>query len=230
MTPVEIGRALDAAESALAAGRRLDGTGFWKAVAAVKRDPALVEAHAERIGRIDRAAFERWALLALPAATGTALMVAGTAAGLLLVLWGYYVEAPWNGLLLLAGTVITMVTTHGLAHLVVGRMGGMRFTHWFVGTIRRPQPGVKVDYESYLRVPARRRAWMHASGAVVTKAVPFLALGPAFVMPAPWWATALLLVVGVVQIATDALWSVKASDWKKYRREMEVARRASVGR
>lgn len=225
MTRQDIEQALTAAETAVAAGRGVDGTGFWKAVSAVKADPALVEPYAERIARIDRDAFERWAPFKLPRAAGTAIMAAGTAAGLLLVLWGYYVEAPWNGWLLLAGTGVTEATTHGLAHLVTGRAFGMRFTHWFVGSVRRPQPGVKVDYATYLRTPARRRAWMHASGAVVTKTIPFLALGPAFVMPAPWWTTTLLLLLGVGQVATDLLWSVKSSDWKKYRREMSFARR-----
>jgi hypothetical protein len=225
MTRQDIEQALMAAETAVAAGRGVGGTGFWKAVSAVKADPALVEPYAERIGRIDRAAFEPWALFKLPGAAGTAIMAAGTAAGLLLVLWGYYVEAPWNGLLLLAGTGVTEATTHGLAHLFTGRVFGMRFTHWFVGSVRRPQPGVKVDYATYLRTPARRRAWMHASGAVVTKAIPFLALGPAFVMPAPWWTTTLLLLLGVGQVVTDLLWSVTSSDWKKYRREMSFARR-----
>ena len=41
-----------------AAGVR--GTGFWKAVAAVKRDPELVARFAKRIAVVDRAAFERW--------------------------------------------------------------------------------------------------------------------------------------------------------------------------
>jgi hypothetical protein len=36
-----------------------------------------------------------------------------------------------------------------------------------------------------------------------------------------------LLALGVIQIATDLLFSVKTSDWKKFRREMEFARRAS---
>ncbi len=45
----------------------------------------------------------------------------------------------------------------------------MRVIYWFVGTIRRPQPGVKVDYASYLRAPPRQRAWMHASGAIVVE-------------------------------------------------------------
>ncbi|NNF70410.1 MAG: hypothetical protein HKN01_11625 [Acidimicrobiia bacterium] len=61
---------------------------------------------------------------------------------------------------------------------------------------------------------------MHASGAVLTKLIPFFALGPALVMEAPWWTTALLVLLGVGQIVTDIVWSTKASDWKKYRREL----------
>ncbi len=212
--------ALEAAEASVAGGGGVGGTGFWPAVNAVKRDPALVETHADRIARIDRAAFERWALLTVPVAVGTALMVVGTLAGLGLVWWAYGADRPWNGLLLLAGTGATMTTTHGLAHLAVGWSSGMRFTHWFIGTIGRPQPGVKVDYATYLRTPARRRAWMHAAGAVMTKLVPFFALPPALVMDAPGWTVGILVVVGIGTIVTDVLWSTKSSDWKKFRREM----------
>jgi hypothetical protein len=212
--------ALEAAEASVAGGGGVGGTGFWPAVNAVKRDPALVETHADRIARIDRAAFERWALLTVPVAIGTAIMVVGTLVGLGLVWLAYEADRPWNGLLLLVGTGATMTTTHGLAHLAAGWSSGMRFTHWFIGTIGRPQPGVKVDYATYLRTPARRRAWMHAAGAVMTKLVPFFALPPALVMDAPGWTVAILVVVGIGTIVTDVLWSTKSSDWKKFRREM----------
>jgi hypothetical protein len=221
--PHEIEAALGRAEAATAGGGGVGGTGFWKAVGAVKRDPTLVEEHAGRIGRIDRRAFENWALIKIGAAVGTTLAVLGTVAGLMLVLAAYYTDDPWNGVLLVAGTGVTMVTTHGLTHLAVGRLFGMRFTHWFVAGFRAPQPGVKVDYASYLRVPARRRAWMHVSAPIVTKVIPFLALGPALVIPVAWWATATLVVIGLVQIATDLAFSTKTSDWKKYRREMSYA-------
>ncbi len=223
MTREEIERSLDAAEQAVRAGAGLSGTGFWKAVGSVKRDQALIEAYRTRIAEIDRAAFESWALFTVPAGVGTAVMVAGTLAGLGLVWAAYTASELWAGLFLLAGTAITLVTTHGLAHLVVGSAVGMRFTHWFVGSIRRPQPGVKVDYASYLATPARSRAWMHASGAVISKAIPFFALGPALVIGVPGWVTGLLIVVGIAQIVTDAVWSTKASDWKKFRREMSYA-------
>jgi len=219
----DIEQALARAEEAVGRGDGLAGTGFWRAVAAVKADPRLAADHGRRIAAVDRAAFERWALLTVPLGVGTAVMVAGLAAGLVAVGYAYAAAPPANGILLLLGTVVILVTTHGLTHLAVGRLFGMRFTHWFIGSVARPQPGVKVDYESYLAAPARRRAWMHGSGAVTTKLVPFLLLGPAVVIPAPAWATAALLVLGVAQIATDLLWSVKSSDWKKFRREMSYA-------
>lgn len=223
MERAEIESRLDRAEKAVQEGSGLSGTGFWSAVGAVKQDPSLADSYRMRIAAIDRAAFEAWALFTVPAAVGTAVMVVGTLVGLAFVWAAYGASDLWAVLFLLAGTGITLVTTHGLAHLVVGRAFGMRFTHWFVGTLSRPQPGVKVDYATYLATPARARAWMHASGALVTKAIPFFALGPALVIGVSGWVTALLVVIGVVVIVTDVLWSTKASDWKKYRREMSYA-------
>jgi hypothetical protein len=65
---------------------------------------------------------------------------------------------------------------------------------------------------------------MHASGAVATKLAPFLVLALASRVDAPGWSIAVLWVVGIGQIVTDVLFSTKASDWKKVRRELAVAR------
>jgi hypothetical protein len=62
---------------------------------------------------------------------------------------------------------------------------------------------------------------MHASGAIVTKAIPFLLIPVALVMPAiPTWVPLILLGLGMIQIVTDVVWSTKSSDWAKFRREM----------
>jgi len=220
MTHDEVEAALDRAEAALVRDEGLAGTGFWKAVAAAKRDRAIAEEVAGRVGAIDRGAFENWALITVPATVGTVLMTVGTLGGLALVWWAYSADSPLNGFLLLAGTVVTLVTTHGLAHAVVAAAGGMKVSHWFIGTLKRPQPGVKIDYSTYLLAPAVARARMHAAGAVMSKLVPFFALAPAVVMDAPAWTVWVLLILGIGQIVTDVLWSTKASDWKKYRREM----------
>lgn len=216
---------LAGAERAVAGGESLADTGFWRAVAEIKRRPELVERYGERVAAIDRRAFEQWALVTLPIGSGTALSAALTAAGLGAVGGAYYLEEPWNWLLFGAGTTLLLVSTHTLGHLIAGGAMGMRFTHWFVGQIRRPQPGVKVDYATYLRTPARRRAWMHAAGALTTKAVPFALLPAALAADLPAWVPWLLGAAGAVMVATDLLWSTRASDWKKFRREMRYARR-----
>ncbi|MDE0234214.1 MAG: hypothetical protein OXM62_04345 [bacterium] len=213
--------AFSVSERAVAEGRGLAGTGFWKAVGAVKRDPDLIDRYASRIAVIDRRAFLGWALFSVGAGVGTALMAVATLGGVALVVWSHGLPDPWNGLVMLGGGGgVLVTTTHGLGHLAVGRLAGIRFTHWFVGSASRPQPGVKVDYDTYLRAGPRSRAWMHASGALVTKVVPFVLLGLVLAGDFPSWAAWLLAAQGVLQIVTDALWSVKLSDWKKFRREM----------
>lgn len=202
---------------------RLGGSGFWKVVTAVKKDPQLVTEFGDRIASIDTEAFRRWALLTVPLRLGTVAAVAGTLIGLLLVGLSYSTPDPSNGVLLLAGMGVLLVTTHGLAHLLVGRLVGIRFTHWFIGTLGRPQPGVKTDYVTYLDAGAKQRAWMHASGAIVSKIVPFALIPAALAAGVPSWSTVLLVVVGVASVLTDAAWSTKFSDWKKFRREMAIA-------
>jgi hypothetical protein len=214
---------LDEAEATVASGGSVAPSGFWSAVTAVKRDPALVDAYADRMGRIDRAALKNWALLTLPLWLGTVVAVGATLIGLVLVAWAYSLQGNTAAFALLAGLGIVLVSTHGLAHLVTGSLMGMRFTHWFVASVRRPNPGVKVDYATYLRASASSRAWMHASGAIVTKILPFAFIGAALAADVPTWALVVLILTGIVVMVTDVFWSTKASDWKKFRREMRFA-------
>ncbi|HEY7564970.1 MAG TPA: hypothetical protein VIA81_08600 [Acidimicrobiia bacterium] len=225
MERATIERILSDAEASLTAGGPIDlkRLRFWSAVEAVKRQPALVNAYADRIGAIDRGAFERWVLLRIPIPVGNTLSIVVSLAGLALIGWAYRLTSLAQALALLAGTVIVMTATHGLTHLVVGAANGIGFTAWYVGAFARPTPGVKIDYASYLRASPTRRAWMHGSAALVTKLVPFLSLGAGWAMSAPGWAMALLGVIAIGQIVTDILWSTKSSDWKRFRREMALA-------
>lgn len=220
VTAPAIEESLDRAEIAVAAGEGLAGTGFWAAVAELKREPDLVETYADRVAAIDEAAFRNWALLTIPIGAGTILAVVAVLIGLALVGWAYGLEGLVAVVVFYSGFVALLAATHGLGHLLVGWSMGMRFTCWFVGEMARPQPGVKVDYSTYLRTRPTQRAWMHASGAIVTKALPFLLIGAAVAADLPAWAVWLLPVIGVVTILTDVVWSTKSSDWKKYRREM----------
>jgi hypothetical protein len=53
--------------------------------------------------------------------------------------------------------------------------------------------------------------------------MPFAFIGAAIAAGVPTWVPWALLVIGVVEIVTDIVWSTKASDWKKYKREMALA-------
>ena len=223
MEASDIDRVLAQAEASVASGERLTGTGFWRAVSAIKRDPSLIDRFADRVAATDRAAFEAWALLSLPVGFGTALLVLGLSLGLGLVGIAYYLEGLSAVVVFFIGFGALLVVTHGLGHLIVGRLVGIRFTHWFFGSLRRPQPGVKVDYASYLRTPPQKRAWMHAAGALTTKIVPFALIGAAAAAGLPGWAIWVLAGIGALMILTDIVWSTKSSDWMKFRREMEFA-------
>lgn len=224
MDAAALDRALASCEEALARPGRVDlrDLGFWRAVAAAKRSPALVERFAERIARIDREAFARATPVVLPAWVGVALGSAGSAAGAAMVLVAPVLGSPWRELAYLAGAGALIGMTHGLAHYVVGGMLGIRFTHVFSRLVP-PQPGFKTDYATYLRAPARSRAWMHASGAVVSKVIPFVVAAIAAGDGAQPWAVYALLAIGAAQLVTDATLSTRASDWKRFRREMRFA-------
>jgi hypothetical protein len=218
-----IEQVLSAAEAQVASGHGLADTGFWGAVATVKTDSELVERYADRIAAIDQTAFAQWALLTVPMAIGTLLAFLGTTAGLFLVSVSYPLEGFSAVVAFYLGFGVLLASTHALGHLIIGRILNIQFTRWFVASLVRPQPGVKIDYSTYLRAPATSRAWMHASGAIVTKIIPFALLGAANAAGLPTWAVVGLAVIGVVMIITDVVWSTSSSDWMKFRREMKFA-------
>lgn len=222
MTPLEIETILNAAEREIALGDtpNLMTSGFWPAVADVKADSALIDQFGDRIGSIDRAGFKAWARLVIPIRFGTVLAVVGTLFGISLISASAGIT-KWSEIVFLTGTGVLIGATHGLGHLAVGYVGGIRFYAWFIGR-GRPQPGVKTDYATYLSATPRSRAWMHASGAIVTKAIPFLLLPLAIgISTVAVWVAVALIVLGIAQIITDIAWSTRSSDWAKFKREMK---------
>ena len=224
MDEPQVERTLAACEQVLAGTGKPDlrALGFWRAVGAVKRREDLVERYASRIAAIDHQAFRRSVPLAFPVTVGVIALDIALFGGLLMLAIAAGVPHPWRELLVLAATGALDIATHGLAHLAVGTFMGIGFTDWFV-SLPKP-PGFKIDYASYLHAAPRQRAWMHAAGAIATKLTPFLVIPYALAIDTEMWAVLIILAVGVVQILTDVLYSVRASDWKKYRREMRLAR------
>jgi hypothetical protein len=217
---------LDASEAALAEGRGVQGTGFWQAVNAARVDPAVAEEFGSRIAAIDTKAFEQGVRLRVPAGLGSTALAGGAGAGVVALMVASGIQSRLVRTLVFLGAFgLLELTTHSLAHWMVGRMMGMKFTHYFLGGPPPPRPGAKVDYSTYLKVPPARRALMHASGAVVTKAIPFALIPVAVRLDLSKWAVYLLVAVGILQVVTDVLFSTKTSDWKKVRRELQAARK-----
>ena len=216
----------------------LAALGFWRLVRQVKLEPRLAEHWADVVGRIDRKAFEGAVRFRLPVWLGNSILLvtAGILVFLLMVAIGLGRDAVGGeeqllpGLIAVAAAGGLSVQLHDLAHWLVGRLVGIRFTAYF---LKKPllTPGLKIDYASYLRVAPGSRALMHASGAIVSKIAPF-AVFVAVYLPHraagydlfPSWSLWAILAIGVVQIITDILFSTKKSDWKRVRRERRVGR------
>ncbi|MBW3589007.1 MAG: hypothetical protein KY429_06285 [Actinobacteria bacterium] len=226
MNAEEIQTALQRARTSLVSGSGLEGTGFWKAVRRIRADRVLAQRFAAEVGEIDAEAFSAAVRLKIPAGFGVAVLCTGTAAGIVLLVAADRMQGVLADLFFLGGFGGLLVSTHSLAHWVVGRAMGMRFTHFFLGGPPPPRPGAKVDYSTYLLVAPRKRALFHASGAVVTKILPFALIPFAVVAGVSRWVALALAAIGVLQLVTDALFSIKSSDWKKFIREMKASRRA----
>ena len=224
--PAEQAAALDRIEAEVSGGHTdLKALGFWRIVAAVKLDEAQIDAHADQIGRIDTMAFRAGVRLRAPVWVGNLLLVGGIAAGGVAIGVAYAAHGSvLKGLALLVAAGLWSVSFHSPAHWLVGRAIGVSFTDYFLGGPPPPRPGLKTDYGTYLRADPGARAWFHAAGALATKAAPFLALAFWPSCGAPGWSAWALVALGIGQIATDVAFSVKTSDWKKFRRERAVAR------
>jgi hypothetical protein len=224
-TAEDVGTQLDRIEAQVAAGTTdLSELGFWGVVGRVKRDPALVALFGEQVGRIDAMAFRARVRLRAPVWAGNLALVGVLAVGVVAILVAAATHGAVAGLALLVAGGAWSLGVHSPTHWLVGRLVGIRCTDYFLGGPPPPRPGVKIDYATYLRTPARARAWFHASGAIATKVAPFVAVVLAPLTNAPTWAVIAMILVGLVQIGSDVAFSVRSSDWKKFRREMAVAR------
>lgn len=210
--------------------------GFWRLVRRVKAEPPVARHWADQIGRIDDRVFHRQVRFRVPVWVGNALLLAGTAVLIAAIPWLLAVargdhESVLAGVLAVVAAGGLIVTLHDPAHWVVGRLGGIRFTAYFLDGPTRIQPALKIDYASYLRVSPGARAWMHAAGAIVSKIAPFAVFATLYLPHRaagydllPSWSLWAILAIGVVQLITDVTFSSRKADWKKVRRELRVAR------
>ena len=231
MREMELESILAACEAALDGGGKVDlpSLGFWKAVTAVKRHPEWRAGYAERIAAIDRRAFDRGVKLRVTVWLGVTVLGIGSLIGIVSVVASLLGSRRWKSWLLLGGSGALMVATHDLTHYIVGRILGIRFTSLFLGGKLVIEPGIKIDYDSYLQVPPSRRAWMHASGAITTAIVSVLTFVISLVGSFPRWVTLILGGNALVVTLTEIFFSTRYSDWKRFRREMRIAREMKSG-
>jgi len=216
----------DRIEAAVDAGQTdLRALGFWRLLAKVKADPVLAHHWAEQAGRIDRKVFEARALVRVPVWFGNGVLLVGTLAGAVAVAIALRTESETlAGLALVFAALDWSATFHIPAHWLVGRAVGMRFLAYYLRDLMPPFPGLKIDYATYLRIAPETRAWMHASGAIASKIAPLLALAFWPASDAPGWAAWAIAGYEVLIIGTDVFISTRTSDWKRFRREMRIAR------
>lgn len=206
--------------------QELADMGYFRMIKEVKASPQLSNHWAEQLGTIERIRFERSHRIRLPVWFGNLVSLIGIGLGAAAAVVAVDADDPTvAGVALVASAGIWTVAVHAIAHWLVGRIEGIRFECYFVGGPLKVTPGVKTDYASYLRTPPGSRAVMHASGAIASKVAPFVSLAIGLVSGnPPSWSLWTVGAIGVAQILTDVFWSTKQSDWKKVRRERQVAR------
>ena len=130
-------------EAEIASGAKdLKALGFWKVVSAVKTDPGLIDAFADRIGAVDQKAFRAGVKLRVPAWVGNLIMTVGIllGAGAVAVALRSSTSSIVSGLALIVAAGIWAVSLHCPAHWLVGRFSKIRFTDYTLGGPPRPGP------------------------------------------------------------------------------------------
>jgi hypothetical protein len=132
---------------------------------------------------------------------------------------------PLRFLVYLIFWVCLVFFPHCLAHFVVGRLVGVRFTHYVLGKssitkLRLPVISsvssmipltLKIDGGSLRSVSPGARAVMFASGAVVSMILPFLAVVVSIGRLPVMWSAGLFLI-SVANVCLDLYYSPRAGD------------------
>lgn len=140
--------------------------GFWKVVGAAKKDPALAEGFAERIGRIDRLLFESKVWRKLGYGTGTIVELMAAVVGVIFL----YLAALSTGIegtvFYVASALTLMTALHPISHSIAARLTGIEFHFYFLNGPLLIEPTLKVDYSTYIRTSAGKRSFFHLAGAL----------------------------------------------------------------
>ena len=155
--------------------------------------------------------------------TGTGLAIAG------LFLANGVREPTSNLIVLVALWVCLWYFPHCLVHFIVGRIGGIAFTHYVVGKSALvkfrlpyltkllsylPVLGIRTERSSLSRSTPKVRKLMFQSGAYASMLLPNLTVLDSLIYSAPT-TSALLILMSVVNVAVTLYYSPRAGDmWR----------------
>lgn len=189
-----------------------NGKEFLSIVNKIKKDRVNDNDVLMLIEKISRKRFGKKVSFTLGLFTGNALEIIATIAAVVLAL---RIDADW---MLYTCTFILMASMHPLSHYLTGRLSGIRFTHYYLNGPARIEPTLRIDYFSYLKASAGRRALMHASGVIGTLAAPLVMALIAFDKGAAGAAQNLFYFFLLLMVF-ELLTSTKIGDLMKAKRE-----------
>lgn len=199
---MDLDRALREVEKKIESG---DYSNFWRLVARVKKDSALIERYADRIGETDQKIFRGRVPFTLGIGAGNFIEVVGLGVGAAVLIGGSRYLGAYGWASPIIAALLFSITLHPLAHYLVGRLVGIRFTFYFLDGPIKIEPTLKIDYATYLRASPGKRALMHLSGAFATTTSPLLVLLIAFFLGAPKLSLVALAALFLFFLSTELI-------------------------
>ena len=169
----------------------------------------------------------------LSLAQGASLCSVGVLFGLALLLAVPFAELLFVRILLsLASWFCLWFFSHDLAHHLVGKIFGIRFSYYYIGRssitklripvisevlAKIPVLGIKIDSTSLAEVAPSRRGLMHASGAVSSMILPWIVVSTVYRLE-PFWVGALFTLLTIGNMIFTFYFSSRVGDLYRARR------------
>jgi hypothetical protein len=199
-------------ECLLRLGKNYNGKVFWGIIDLVKRDRIKDDEVLGLIAGISQKRFREKVSFTLSVPFGNLLGIVLTIAAIVLA---FLVNSDW---ILYISALMLLTTLHPLSHYLTGTLLGIKFMRYYLNGPAKFEPTLKIDYFSYLKVSAKARALMHASGVIGTLIGPLAAAAIALGKGASA-AASYLFILFLALIVFELLTSTKTGDLMRAKRE-----------
>lgn len=106
-------------------------------------------------------------------------------------------------LLIIIAQTLVIVGLHPLSHIMAGWFMGIRFLGFYLNGPLKIEPGVKVDYETFLLRSPGERALFFAAGVLGTLVGAFGVLAVGYLYPFPEFARVLLFGIALFHLISE---------------------------